>query len=273
MTAMKKHWGLVLICCLQAVGCRVDPVAREPTAAVPASEGCPAGKAVVSLTYDDGLASQLENAVPALDRYRFRGTFFLNDVSKNPRPWRAVKGAGHELAGHTLKHPCTAAFDWVTPENASEVYTPERMAEELDRQIAALESLGQGPPVTFAYPCGTTWIGREHKSYVAQIEERFTAARGVDGRIITNADDMMNVGAYFIEGPTDRLIQHAQEAIDANGWVVFGFHGVGGDHLPISNEDHQGFLDWLDAHREKVIVLPFGEAARCIEERYPAQGR
>ena len=34
---------------------------------------------VVSLTYDDGLNSQLDNAVPALDRHGFKATFFLTE--------------------------------------------------------------------------------------------------------------------------------------------------------------------------------------------------
>jgi peptidoglycan/xylan/chitin deacetylase (PgdA/CDA1 family) len=33
--------------------------------------------AAVSLTYDDGLASHLDNARPQLERFGFKGTFFL----------------------------------------------------------------------------------------------------------------------------------------------------------------------------------------------------
>ena len=35
-------------------------------------------KAAVSLTYDDGMQTHLENAIPALNDVGIRGTFYLN---------------------------------------------------------------------------------------------------------------------------------------------------------------------------------------------------
>ena len=55
-------------------------------------------RALVSLTFDDGLRCQFESAVPILDRYDFPATFFLvantdpihTDGGQHP-DWRKIK--------------------------------------------------------------------------------------------------------------------------------------------------------------------------------------
>jgi peptidoglycan/xylan/chitin deacetylase (PgdA/CDA1 family) len=229
----------------------------------PPSDACPTGKAVVTLTYDDGLRSQIANAVPALDAQDFKGTFFVNDIADNPDPWKRVVRKGHELGAHTINHPCTAEFDWVREGMASEDYDLGRMAAELDHQLSQLRYLGQKPPFVFAYPCGTDWVGQAHTPYVNLVKERFSAARGVEDRLVRPEDSKLNVPAYFIQGPAQALIDTVSAAMEKKAWVVLGFHGVGGDHLSVTTQDHQILVDWLAAHREQVAVLPFGQAAAC----------
>ena len=57
----------------------------------------PEGKhAAIVLTYDDGLPSQLDVAIPQLDRAGLRATFFLNDVKpENIDRWRDAQSASH----------------------------------------------------------------------------------------------------------------------------------------------------------------------------------
>jgi peptidoglycan/xylan/chitin deacetylase (PgdA/CDA1 family) len=52
-------------------------------------------QAAVSLTFDDGMDSQLHLAVPELDRRGLRATFYMNprgteDGARYPLPWRAA---------------------------------------------------------------------------------------------------------------------------------------------------------------------------------------
>src|ERR1700719_4406968 len=84
-------------------------------------------KALVSLTFDDGLRSQFERAVPVLDRYGFPATFFLvaNTDSIFTEGWaeehgsawhkidwskedigllKAIIDRGHEIGAHTITH-------------------------------------------------------------------------------------------------------------------------------------------------------------------------
>ena len=62
----------------------------------------------VSLTFDDGRASQLEKVVPIMQEYGLLGTFYVNPRGKTEdewrarlESWRAVQDAGHEVGNHS----------------------------------------------------------------------------------------------------------------------------------------------------------------------------
>ena len=67
---------------------------------------------VVSLTFDDGIETQLPVA-SVLQSKGMRGTFYINSAKiSSPDPYfmtwtqlNAISAAGHEIAGHTLDHP------------------------------------------------------------------------------------------------------------------------------------------------------------------------
>lgn len=226
----------------------------------------PAGVPAVTLTYDDSLASQLSIAAPALKKHGLKGTFFIQDVRSNQAPWRALREEGHELGSHTFKHPCPKVNSWVPPGDASEDYDDMRMAKELDDSISLLTALGQSAPFTFAYPCGVDWIGNQQTSYAPLVAARFSAARGVSSGLVRPGVNLMNVPATFSTGNAAALIAIADGAKMGAAWVVFGFHGVGGDHTPVSAEAHEALLAHLTAKPGEFYVGTFGELAACMAE-------
>ena len=67
-------------------------------------------KCAVSLTYDDAINVDLDNAIPALDSVGLKASFYLSGYSgaiNRIDEWRAIAKNGHELGNHTLYHPCT----------------------------------------------------------------------------------------------------------------------------------------------------------------------
>ncbi len=218
----------------------------------------------VTLTYDDALASQLATAAPALKAHGLKATFFLTDVRSNLAPWAALLADGHELASHTFKHPCPKVNTWVAPGNANEDYDAARMATELDQNIAMLESLGQQPPYTFAYPCGITWIGADQQSFIPLIKERFTAARGVAPGPVRQGINLYNVPTTFSTGTGDALIALAEQAKAQGTWLVYGFHGIGADSNVIAADAHEALLAYLEEQRDSIYVATFGELAGCF---------
>ena len=124
-----------------------------PTGGAAATPLWPSGKrGAVSLTYDDGLDSQLDLAVPALDRFGFKATFFLtyDNIKERLPDWTKLARAGHELANHTVTHPCDLAPFTPASYRRRELVP---MAHWLDRAAP------HWPVRSFAYPCDVTNLG------------------------------------------------------------------------------------------------------------------
>lgn len=220
-------------------------------------------KAALSLTYDDALDSQLDTALPALDQYGFKATFYVTidrpGFSNRVPEWRAVAVAGHELGNHTLHHPCRGSQpgrEWVVPEADLDLYTVERMRREVVMTNLFLEQVDGETERTYAYPCGEVLAGGE--SYVEAIAPHVVAARGV----ITSQDwidrgeiDFYRTATY---GPSevsgDDLIAYAKEVLKSGGVGSFTFHGIGAEYLSVSEEAHTELLAWLDEHRDEIWV-------------------
>ena len=229
-----------------------------------------ATRAAVSLTYDDALESQLDNAVPALARHGLAATFFVTGRSEvlkaSPERYRALAQAGHELGAHTMYHPCDRSLGFVKPGFALQDYDLPRMRAELNENLEELRDLGQKPPFSFAYPCGSTWLGTDHASYVPLIEQLFVAARGVNGEVSDPArDTLLDVPSPMGNISGRALTSWVERALSVGGWVVFTFHGVGGDYLPVQADAHEALLAYLEQHETSVWTERFGSVASYVK--------
>ena len=142
----------------------------------------PEGKrAAISVTFDDGRDSQLDVAMPILNRYGIKATFYVVSpfIQSRIGDWKKAVLAGHEIGNHTMRHPGSGNFFWAK-NKALEDYTLSQMAKELDEaNMVALAILGIVPQ-TYAYTCGQKFVGRgqDVKSYVPLVAQRFIAGRG-----------------------------------------------------------------------------------------------
>src|SRR5882724_11589520 len=130
-------WSMFLACCAAcSAPCCLTSMPSGSPAPVTATPG-PAAKiepfvwpngtrAAVSLTYDDAIQSQLDNAVPALAKHGLVATFFLtghsNTLASSPERYHAIVRAGHELGSHTMYHPCDRSLSFVKPGFALQDY-------------------------------------------------------------------------------------------------------------------------------------------------------
>lgn len=231
--------------------------------------------AAVSLTYDDAIQSQIENAVPALAKHHLVATFFLTGVSPylqaNADVYKGLVTAGHELGSHTMNHPCDRAQPWVQPGMGLQDYDLTRMQKELTDNVQQLRDLGQKEPFSFAYPCGSTWIGEKHESYVSLIEPLFVAARGVRPAVADpSSEDLTNVPSAMGNSSGADLVSWVERAVAQNGWITFTFHGVAGDYLPVNAEAHETLLAYLEAHKATVWTERFGRVASYVKTKRTA---
>jgi len=243
-------------------------------------------KAAVVLTYDDGMDTHLDHAVPDLDAAGLKGTFFVpghsESLAKRLPEWRALAARGHELGNHAIFHPCLRRpatgpeREWVRPEYALESYTVERIRDEIAAMNTTLLAIDGETVRTLAYNCCDTTAGG--RSYVDAVRPLFLAARAGEDRIAADvgALDPMLVPSWAATNATGaQLIAFAQKALDVGGLAVFQFHGIGGEWIPVSREAHRELLAWLAANRQTVWTDAFQRvmAHLAFEQKRSAASR
>ncbi len=191
-------------------------------------------RAAVSVSFDDGRASQLETGMPILDAHEARGTFYIVPRAiasdAGARAWRAAAEKGHEIGNHTLTHPCSGNF-FFSRDRALESLTLEDMAEELDAaQQLIRERLGV-TATSFAYPCGQQFVGRGAgaQSYVPLVAERFGFGRTFRDESANDPGfcDFAKIFGLDFDGMSVRELEALLDAtIEKGHWLVLAGHDV-----------------------------------------------
>ena len=241
----------------------------------------PAGqKCAVSLTYDDGLPVHYEYVGPALSKAGLRGTFNVlirGDPLQHPEAWRGLAQSGHELANHTLFHPCRrkASDTWLEECYDLCDYTPARLRAELEIANLVLYLLDGKRERTFGNTCCDTTIGRGDREISMDkiLGELFIAARGPFNRQIADVNygiNLMQVGHFGGDRQNmshEDFLKVIEHAAEMGGWAVFMIHGVGeGTHsLYMEKSDHEKLVAWLSAHKAEVWTAPFIEVAQYVK--------
>jgi peptidoglycan/xylan/chitin deacetylase (PgdA/CDA1 family) len=237
-------------------------------------------KAVIILTYDDALDSQMKNAIPQLDTHHFKGTFFLTSElnSLNIPVWRAAARHGHELANHTLFHPCLSETMPDNPVNDAERYSIYQIMREIYTMNNFLYAIDNKSGRTYAYPCTETEVGG--KSYVDTLRKsgliKYARVGGDAEAVITDFKqlDRMQVPSYGLEDgtPASKLIAFAKKVKESGGMGIFMFHGVGGDFLTTSTLAHKELLNYLEKNKKDLWIATFQQAMDYITQANKQKG-
>ena len=249
----------------------ISPVGRSSARGQDTS--WPAGaRAAVSLTYDDGLNSQLDNVIPALEARGLKGTFFLvrDNVDERIGDWVKAAALGHEVGNHTVSHQCALGAFTQTAFAESEILPMEAY---LDRHF------GPGRLRTFAYPCGFLGLGRgdmrrRFGRYRAALEEVFAAARTVAGAPndpATVIRDRLTLRAfeptYEVDG-VGPAVRYIDTALARGAWAILVFHevlpqraGEGDTSIAV----HDRVLDLVQ--RRRIWCAPMGEVFTHLMHR------
>jgi peptidoglycan/xylan/chitin deacetylase (PgdA/CDA1 family) len=190
-------------------------------------------RAAISLSFDDGRASQIRNGLPLFRKYGVKATFYVTPaaVEKGVNDWKRAAADGHEIGNHTVSHPCTANYAFAL-KNPLEDYDVARMESELDRTDAEVERMLGVKPATFAYACGQAFIGRglEAKSYVPLVARRFVVGRlylseAANDPAVCDLANAMGVGFDGLD--FDQMISLVTQAAAQGRWLIFVGHDIG----------------------------------------------
>ena len=190
-------------------------------------------RTAVSLSFDDARESQLDVGAPVLAETRTKVTFYLTagNLGKRADDWKKAAAAGHELGNHSMVHPCSGNFEWSRTQ-ALEDMSLDRMRQELTEANRAIEAATGVRPVTFAYPCGQTFVGRGRgvQSYVPLISELFLSGRLWLSEAPNDpgyADLAQLTGYPMDDVEFDELEPVVRGAIDRGQWLVLAGHDIG----------------------------------------------
>ncbi len=208
----------------------VPASAAAPTTRFPWPDG---RRGAVSLSFDDARLSQVDVGIPLLDELGVKATFYVQpeNARKRLEGWRKAAAHGHEIGNHTSSHPCTDNFAF-SRANALEDYTVDRLEQDV-RACSDFVARELGtPPVSFAYPCGETFVGRgpEVRSYVPLIARAFGA-----GRLFLSEDandpafcDLAQLLAVEFDGKSVDALRPLLEKAAAEGrWLILAGHEIG----------------------------------------------
>lgn len=223
-------------------------------------------RAAVSLAYDDALDSQLDHAIPALDRYGLKGSFYLQlsspSVARRMEEWRAAARRGHELGNHSLFHQCSRSKpgrDWVTLDRNLDTTSVEQMRDQVLLANTMLAALDGRRERSFTLPCGDTVAAGG--DYLGAVREAFVAIKVGGGSGVIDAMQTLDPLAVPVAAPSGvtgaELIAIVKQAISRGTMVNFTFHGIGGDYLSVSAQAHEELLRFLAANRQLVWTDSF----------------
>ncbi len=193
----------------------------------------PKGKLMgLSLTFDDGRTSQVDNGIPLLDKYGVTATFYLSPENMMMRidEWKNALSNGHDIGNHSFFHPCSGNFPFAR-DRALENYTLDQMRVELDSASKFMKEILGIHPVSFAYPCGQTFVGRgvNTKSYIPVVASMFQTGRGWlnEGPNDPTFCDMAQITGMKLDGKSFEEILVLIEGAKKRGqWLVLAGHDI-----------------------------------------------
>lgn len=226
----------------------------------------------VSLTFDDGLNSQLDIAVPELDKRGMRGTFYvtLENIAPRAEDWARVGHHGHEVADHSTHHPCDL-------ERMTATHYQQRELEPIERWLDA--SFGTGRARDFAYPCDVTNLGpgtanaQAHRFAQLLRRNAIASARTSEGPpnpigwARRHPFQLQALALGYGADTLEKVLAYLDRARADGRWAVLVFHEIGvgpaSDGFTSANE----FAALLDAIvRMGMRCSPVGDVMRELRQ-------
>jgi len=237
-------------------------------------------RAIICLTYDEGLQSHINTVLPQLDSLGLKATFFLNSIQGSSEnigeaspantAWTNAALNGHELANHTLFHPCPQNLGWQKA-FAIESYTVDRIVKEVQTENSILALLDPNRKErAFAFPCNNFMIHDTDYTTILKKMKLVKYARAGGDRNSFTSDfkniDIIKMPSWLVEeGTTSKeLIAFAEKVKQSGGMGIYQIHGVGAEFFRISKETHKAFLEYLKAHENEYWVTTFSTAMDYI---------
>jgi peptidoglycan-N-acetylglucosamine deacetylase len=267
------HIGILLFLVF-ASGLLLPLPAQTP--AFPWPEG---KKAALSLTFDDARLSHPDVGQALFKKLNARVTFYVvpSGMQNRLEGWKKIVADGHEIGNHTVYHPCTGNFPW-SRDKALENYTLATMRQELLAANQEVQAMLGVTPVSFAYTCGNTFVGRgaNTQSYVPLVSELFETGRGWLNEAANDPAfvDMALVQGVEMDGKDfERDIKPLVDAAVASGaWLVLAGHEIGeGGNQTTRVKMLEQLVAYVQRPESGIWLAPVGPVAAYVNAQREQQ--
>jgi peptidoglycan/xylan/chitin deacetylase (PgdA/CDA1 family) len=245
------------------------------------SQTWPAGKEVaISLSFDDARESQVLKGTALLDSFGVKATFYVvpSGVRKQISGWTKAVASGHEIGNHSLTHPCSGNFTW-SRKNALEEYSMKDMKRELQDCNKLIRDLLGVEAVSFAYPCGQTYVGQGKgtKSYVPLVAKMFRSGRDWLGEASNDPayPNWYQLSTIAIDEKSfEEILPIIEVARKTGAWIIFGGHEMDeGGYQTTKLETLRKLLNYANDPANKVWIQPVSTVEKHLKEARPVSGR
>lgn len=220
-------------------------------------------KSAITFTFDDCLSNQYSTAVPLLDKYGFKGSFYLvtNWMGSGHYSYNDAKkmaANGHEIGSHTVSHANLNTGNYIS---------------EMSNSKSAIEQNVGNKVTTIVYP-----------NCVAPSSENECAKYYIGGRICNGQVEGPTPQNYFEIGSLicgnqgyynslSDFQKACNSAKDKKGWAVFLIHEIdnGSGYSPLSSSVFEQTLSFLKQNSNDYWVTTFENAIKYSKERNDAK--
>ncbi|HCY74905.1 MAG TPA: hypothetical protein DHV28_03215 [Ignavibacteriales bacterium] len=257
-------------------------------------------KSAFSLTFDDGLLSQIENVNPILNQYGFKGTFYVLPpylTETLPGIWRygtwpgfqMMAAEGHEIGSHTMNHYDLTSLLWGdVNDDSTLLYELYQSKIFIEQKIPNKKCISLNYPYTIHnsivdsaaslfYENGRT-LGQLPNDSSLTPEEWFS----LKAKVV-----LFDLPRNSIEDDLDELftfLEWTQNSINNRKWGMIIIHDVvpftqlhellaDTVYEPVTNEWLTSLCDflWSRSSDKEVWVETVGNITRYIKERDAAE--
>ncbi len=200
-----------------------------------------AAGAMVSVTFDDGWASQYDNALPILEKYGVPATMYVLSGSINTPDYmtqaqiQAFASRGDEIASHTVTHPDLTKL------------SAAQLEHELAQSKATLQQMfGPSAALDFASP-----YGAYNATTAAAVQKHYATQRNTDDGFNAAGFNPYNILVQNVDSSTTTATvqRWLNTAKATNTWLVLVYHEVGAS---IGQDIYHTGTAALDSHMAAV---------------------
>ncbi len=233
-----------------------------------------ARRGALSLTFDDARLSQVDIGMAVLDRLQTKATFYVqpSNVEKRLDGWKKMAATGHEIANHTIVHPCSGNFPWAR-NKALEDYSLQKMNDELVEANNQLKALLGVTPVSYAYTCGQTFVGRglDARSYIPVVASLFLTGRSAYDETPNDPlfCDFAQLASFDMDAKSfDQLLPILEQTKKQGGWLILMGHEINKDGNQTTRlETLEKLVAYANAPENKLWNAPVVTIAKYIQQQ------